>query len=87
MFHSFLNQGELASHCTFIGLNDAQFNLQCLSNVKCLFYETLSPKNHGRVSFDNKCYQDAVLVAFTATPSDATTATYTGGGCFFSIIN
>ena len=44
-------------------------------------------KNHGRVIFDNKCYQDAVLVAFTATPSDATTATYTGGGCFFSIIN
>ena len=59
-------------------MNDADFNSQFLSNAKSLFFETLSPKNHGQVSFDKKGDQDAVLVQFTATPPDITTAYHTG---------
>ena len=62
ILNSFLNQGELSDQCSFIGLNDAEFYSQCLSNAKHLFSETLSPKNHGQVSFDKKGDQDAVLV-------------------------
>ena len=38
----------------------------------------MKPKKHGQVGFDKKCYQDAVLVSFTATPPDITTVTHTG---------
>ena len=38
LLYPLLNQGELAAHCSFIGLNDANFNLHCLSNEKRLFY-------------------------------------------------
>ena len=72
-----MNQGELAAHCPFIGLKCADFNSQCLSNAKYLFSETLSPKNHGQVSFDKKGYHDAVLVSFTATPPNITTTIHT----------
>ena len=47
LLKTFLNKGGLSAHCSFIGLNDADFNSQCLSNAELLFYETLSPKNHG----------------------------------------
>ena len=47
LIHEFLNQGELAAHCSFIGMNDANFNLQCITNAKRLFSETLSQKHHG----------------------------------------
>ena len=60
-----LNQGELAAHFSFIGMNDEDFNSQCLFNAKCLFYETSSPKKHGQVIFDIFFNQDAVLVLFT----------------------
>ena len=50
----FLNQGELAAHCSFIGTKDADFNLQCIPNAKRLFSETVSPKKHGQVSLDKK---------------------------------
>ena len=62
LLHILLNQGELYSHSSFIGLNDADFNPQYISNAKCLFYETLSPKHYGQVSFDKKKYQDEFLV-------------------------
>ena len=48
--------------------------IQC----KPLFAETLSPKNHVQVSFDNKCYQYAVQVSFTATLPTVTTHIHTG---------
>ena len=73
-----MNQGKNSYHCSFIGLNGADFNSHCLSNSKRLFPETLSPKKHGQVSFDKKGYQDAVLVLFTAKPSVITTANHTG---------
>ena len=44
LIHEFLNQGELAAHCSFIGLKDADFISQRISNEKCLFSETVSPK-------------------------------------------
>ena len=44
----------ISAKYSFIGLNVAGFNLQCLSNSKRLFSETLSPKNNGQVSFDKK---------------------------------
>ena len=53
-------------------MNDADFNSQFLSNAKSLFFETLSPKNHGQVSFDKKDYHDSVLASFTATPPNNT---------------
>ena len=59
-------------------MNETDFNSECLSNAKRLFYETLSPKNHGQVIFDKKGYQDAVLVSFTATSPAITTSTHTG---------
>ena len=78
LLHAFLNRGELAAQFSFIGLNDANFNSQCLSNAKCLFYETLSPKKHGKVIFDKKGYQYAVLFSFTAITPVITTATHRG---------
>ena len=80
IIHTFLNQGDLAAHCLFIGHNYSDFNSRCLSNAESLFYETLPPKNHSQVSFDKKGYQDAVLVLFTATPPAINTANHTGGG-------
>ena len=62
----------------FIGMNDAYFNSQCLSCEKRVFSETLSPKDHGQVSFDKNVYKYAVLVSFTATPPAITTATKNG---------
>ena len=59
-------------------MNETDFNSECLSNAKRLFYETLSPKNHGQVIFDKKGYQNAVLVSFTATLPAISTATHTG---------
>ena len=55
-------------------MNDSDFNSQFLSNAKSLFFETLSPKNHGQVSFGKKGYQDSVLASFTTTPHAITTA-------------
>ena len=54
LLHAFLNQGDISYHCSFIGINDADFNSQCLSNAKRLYSETLSPKKHGQLSFDKK---------------------------------
>ena len=42
--HAFLNQGELAAQCSFIGINDEYFDSMCISNAKRLFSETVSPK-------------------------------------------
>ena len=78
MLNELLYQGELASHCSFIGLNYAAFNSQCLSNAKCLFYQKLAPKHHGQVNFDKKAYQYSVLALFTTLPHNTTTATNTG---------
>ena len=72
------NQDETSSNYSFIGLNDAYFNSRCFSNAIFLFSETLPPKHHGQVSFDKKGYQDAVLVSFTATPPNITTAINNG---------
>ena len=79
-----MNQGELAAHYSFIDMNGANFNLQCLSNANILFYEILSPKHHGQVSFDKKGYQDTVLVSFTATRPDITTATHAAGKIYYT---
>ena len=49
-----MHLGELYAHCLFIGMNDEGFNSLFISNTKCLFSETVSPKNHGQVSFDKK---------------------------------
>ena len=51
LFHYLFNKGELYYHCSFIDLNDAEFNSQFLSNAKCLFSETLLLKNHSQVRF------------------------------------
>ena len=69
--------GELVYHCSFIGLKYADFNSQCISNVKRLFYGTLWPKIHGQVCLDRKCYQGSLLVLFIETTPASTTATYT----------
>ena len=53
LLNLFLNQGELSDKCSFIGLNCADLDPQCLSNTK--------PKHHGQVSIDKKGYQDAVI--------------------------
>ena len=45
--------------------------------MKRLFSETLSMKNQGQESFDNKVYQDTVLVSLTTTLPIINTATYT----------
>ena len=37
LINAFLNQGKLAAHCSFIGLNYAYFNLQSLSNAERFF--------------------------------------------------
>ena len=47
-----MNQSQLAAHCSFIGLNDADFNSWCLSNANNLFSKILSPKKHSQVNFD-----------------------------------
>ena len=39
---------------------------------KILFYETVSPKNHGQV------YLDSLLVSFNANTPDITTASHKG---------
>ena len=38
------------------------------------FMKILSPKKHGQLSFDNKCYQDTFLVSFTVTSANTNTA-------------
>ena len=73
-----MNQGELSDHCSFIGINDADFNSQCLSYSKRFFYENLSPKNHSQVSFEIKVYQDSVLVSFASALPNITTAIHAG---------
>ena len=78
IIHALLNQGEAYAHCSFIGLNDAYFNSQCLSNEKRLFSENLLPKNHSQESFDKKSHQDAVMVSFTTTPPSITIAIHIG---------
>ena len=77
LVHTFLKQGELADHYSFIGLNYAGFNLQYLSNSKRLFSKNVSPTHYSQVSFDKK-YQYAVLVFFTETSPYVTTATHSG---------
>ena len=62
ILNALLNQCELSSKCSFIELNDADFNFNCLSNIERLFSETLSPKKYSQVSYGKKGYQDAVLV-------------------------
>ena len=74
-----MNHREVSAHFSFIGLDDKYFNLQCISNGKCLFSETLSPKNIGQVSFDKRIFQDPVLVLFSAKPPVITTYSNTGG--------
>ena len=64
-------------------MNYSYFNLQCLSNAKGLFSETLSPKKNGQVSFDKTNYQGAVLVSFDATPPNINTDTHTGKNIYF----
>ena len=49
------------------------------------FPETLSPKNHGQVSFDKRGYLDAVLVSFTATPPEINTPTFSSKRKGFAI--
>ena len=49
-----------------------------ISNTKRLFFETVSPKKHGKVYLNRKGYQDALFVSFTATPYNITTYMYTG---------
>ena len=49
-----MKQVEVSAHFLFIGMNYADFRLQCLSNEKGLFSETLSPKHHDQVYFDKK---------------------------------
>ena len=46
--------------------------------MKNTFSETLLPKNHGQVSFDQKGYCGTVLFSFTAPPPAITTATHIG---------
>ena len=53
-----LKQEKNSAHCSFIGMNDAYFNSQCLYNAKRLLSEILSSKKHGKVSFDKKVYHD-----------------------------
>ena len=77
LLNTLLNLGELSYHCSFIGLNDVDFNSRCLFNAKYLFSEMLSPKNHGQVSFDQNNNQDAVLLSFTETLPNITTDTHT----------
>ena len=73
-----MNQVELADHCSLIGLKYSGFNFWCISNVKCLFSETVSPKNNDQVCMDRKGYQDAFLVSFTKTPLSIVTYNQTG---------
>ena len=47
ILNEFLNQGEISAQCSFIFLNDLDFNSQCLSNAKRLF----SDQNEVLVSF------------------------------------
>ena len=72
-----MRRGEIADHCSLIGLKDADFNSQFISNAKRLFSETLSPKNHGQVCLDRKGYQYELLVSFTLTTSAISAATHT----------
>ena len=73
IIHELLNQGEIAAHCSFIGTNNADFNLHSLSNPRRLFSETISPKNHCQVSYDKIGYQDSALVSFTEILPEITT--------------
>ena len=77
LIHEFLNQGDIAALFSFIGINDAYFNAQCLSNAQRLFSEILSPKKRWSM-FWQRGYQDSVLVSFIATPPAMTTATHSG---------
>ena len=72
------SQVEIAVQCSSIDMNDEDFSSQCLSNAKNLYSETLSPKNHEQVRFDNKGYHGEVLVLFGATLPKITTDTHTG---------
>ena len=78
LLNAFLKQGELSDHCSYIGLNDADFSSLCLSNAKHLFSEILSPKKHGQVRSGKTFSQDAVPVSSTATPPNITLYIYTG---------
>ena len=73
IIYSFLNQDELATHCLLIGIKDADFNLQCISNAERLFSEMSSPKKHGQLCLYRNFYYDALLVSFTATTPVMTT--------------
>ena len=44
LLHILLNQGELYSHSSFIGLNDADFNVQCISNANVYFLKRYHQK-------------------------------------------
>ena len=81
-----MNQGEISNQCSFIDLNYAYIDPQCLSNTKHLFPEILSPKHHGQVSFDKKGYQDAVIVSFTATSTTINTAIHTGEQIYYPFV-
>ena len=73
-----MKKGEISAQCSFIVMNYAFLNSQCISNSNNLFSETVPPKKHGQVNFDKKGYQDALLVLFTATTLAITTDTQTG---------
>ena len=57
-----MNQDEPSSQCSLIGMKHADFNAKCISNVKHLISETITPKKHGQVSLDRKGYQDEPIV-------------------------
>ena len=59
-------------------MKDSGFNFKGITNAKCLFSETVSPKNHGQVCLDGKVYQDTLLVSFNSTSSEINTSTHTG---------
>ena len=59
-------------------MKDADFNFQCIPNIKRLCYETVSPEHYGQVCLNIKGDQDSLLISFTKTPPKTTTANHTG---------
>ena len=53
--------------------------MECISNSTYLFSETVSPKNHGKLSLEKKDYQDSIIVLFTSYQLSIPTDTHTGG--------
>ena len=49
-----MSQGELTAQFSLITLKEAYFYFKCMSNKKCLFSETVSPKHHSKVCPDKR---------------------------------